>query len=80
VGPGSQVPRSAFLECPLGRNHDPKGGVAEAERRRAAGHQIGPEAVTEQTAGFETADTLWTKVIIRILCQVICQSRDFLTR
>src|SRR5260370_6594679 len=63
--------------CPLGRNHDPKGGAAEAERRRAAGRRIGPEAVTEQTAGYETADTLWIKVI-RTLGQEICQNHSFI--
>jgi hypothetical protein len=30
--------------------------------------------VTEQTAGYETADTLWTKVIIRILGQEIART------
>ena len=29
---------------PLGRNQDPKGGEAEAERRRAAGRMKSPEA------------------------------------
>jgi hypothetical protein len=35
----------------------PQGGVAEAERRRAAGRMKSPEAVTEQKAGYKTADT-----------------------
>jgi hypothetical protein len=50
--------------CPSGRNHDPKGGEAEAERRRAAGHRNGPEAATKQKAGYITADAQGTKVLV----------------
>jgi hypothetical protein len=41
-----------------------RGGlVIEAEERAAAGPAT-PEAVTVKTAGYETADVLWTKVAI----------------
>ncbi|HUZ95992.1 MAG TPA: hypothetical protein VMU57_13875 [Edaphobacter sp.] len=45
-------------------NRNPQGGVAEAEERVAAGRMKSPEAVTEQTAGYEPADTFRTKVFI----------------
>lgn len=60
--------KSRFLGgCPLGRNHDPKGGVAEAERRSAAGRRNGPEAVTKQKAGYIAADAHETKVLVGAL-------------
>jgi len=34
----------------------------EAEERAAAGRRLRPEAVTEQKAGYQTADAFWTKV------------------
>src|SRR6185437_4854759 len=37
--------------CPLGRNQDPKGGEAEAERRRAAGRMKSPEACDRTSKG-----------------------------
>src|ERR1700745_706546 len=60
--------KSRFLGgCPLGRNHDPEGGVAEAERRSAAGPRNGPEAVTKRYAGYITADAHGTKVLVGVL-------------
>jgi hypothetical protein len=53
-------------EQDLEGNRNPKGGVAEAEERVAAGRMKGPEAVTEQTAGYEPADTHRTKGFIGI--------------
>src|SRR6185437_15699649 len=46
---------------PLGRNQDPKGGEAEAERRRAAGRMYSPEAC-DRTSKGETRETSasWT--------------------
>src|SRR6185437_8882475 len=61
--------------CPLGRNHDPKGGVAEAERRSAAGRRNGPEAVTKQKAGYITADAHRTKVLVGALAAEIRGNR-----
>src|SRR6185437_11374478 len=66
--------KSRFLGgSPLGRNHDPKGGVAEAERRSAAGRRIGLEAVTKQKAGYITADAHGTKVLVGALA---AEARD----
>ena len=53
-------------EQDLEGNRNPQGSGSEAEERAAAGRRIGPEAVTEQKAGYRTADTLWTKVPICI--------------
>lgn len=53
-------------EQDLKGNRNLKGGVAEAEERVAAGRMKGPEAVTEQTAGYEPADTHRAKVPISI--------------
>ncbi len=60
----------------FGRDHDLKGGVAGAERRRAAGRRNGPEAVTEQKAGYITADTDRTKVFIRAPAREVRRSRS----
>ena len=49
-------------EQDLEGNRNPQGGVAEAEERAAAGRRFCPEAVTEQRAGYQTADALRTKV------------------
>jgi hypothetical protein len=43
-------------------NRNPEGDGIEAEERAAAGRRLRPEAVTEQKAGYQTADALWTKV------------------
>jgi hypothetical protein len=43
-------------------NRNPQGDGIEAEERAAAGRRLSPEAVTEQRAGYQTADALWTKV------------------
>jgi hypothetical protein len=43
-------------------NRNPQGDGIEAEERAAAGRRISPEAVTEQKAGYQTADAFWTKV------------------
>jgi hypothetical protein len=43
---------------------NPKGGEAEAEERAAAGRRFCTEAVTEQKAGYKTADANWTKAPI----------------
>src|SRR5258707_13954872 len=68
--------KSRFLGgCPLGRNHDPKGGVAEAERRSAAGRRNGPEAVTKQKAGYITADAHGTKVLVGALAAEVRGNR-----
>src|SRR5258707_15574284 len=68
--------KSRFLGgCPLGRNHDPKGGVAEAVRRRAAGRRNGPEAVTKQKAGYITADAHGTKVLVGALVAEVRRNR-----
>jgi hypothetical protein len=79
-------------EQDLEGNRNPKGGamtgvpsvrtlhdgvVAEAEERAAAGRMKGPEAVTEQTAGYETADTHWTKVFISIPAAEFHRNRSF---
>src|SRR5215469_6985575 len=71
--------KSRFLGgCPLGRNHDPKGGVAEAERRSAAGRQIGPEAVTKQKAGYITADANGTKVLVGPLAPNVMDNHRYI--
>src|ERR1700756_3173829 len=68
--------KSRFLGgCPLGRNHDPKGGVAEAERRSDAGRRNGPEAVTKQKAGYITADAYETKVLLGGLAAEVQSNR-----
>ena len=68
--------KSRFLGgCPLGRNHDPKGGETEAERRSAAGRRNGPEAVTKQKAGYITPDAHWTKVLIGALAAEVRGNR-----
>ena len=59
-------PFGVLSEQDLEGNRNPQGGVAEAEERVAAGRMKGPEAVTEQTAGYEPADTHRTKVFISI--------------
>jgi len=51
----------AFREQDLPGYRNPKGGAAEAEERVAEGRRYCPEAVTEQMAGYRTADALWTK-------------------
>jgi hypothetical protein len=56
----------ALPEQDLEGNRNPKDGAAEAEERVAAGRMKGPEAVTEQTAGYEPADTHRAKVFISI--------------
>jgi hypothetical protein len=45
-------------------NRHPQGGEAEAEEQAAAGRRMGLEAVTEQAAGYKTADAFWTKVLV----------------
>src|SRR5579863_4403634 len=68
--------KSRFLGgCPLGRNHDPKGGVAEAERRSAAGRRNGPEAVTKQKAGYITAHAHGSKVFVGALAAGVRDNR-----
>jgi hypothetical protein len=60
-----RVTRNLFGVCSeqdLEGNRNPEGGVAEAEERAAAGRMISPEAVTEQKAGYKTADTCGYKV------------------
>ena len=57
---------------------NPKGGAAEAEERVAAGRRHCPEAVTEQTAGYRTADALWTKVPIAVRVEESRQHRVLL--
>jgi hypothetical protein len=42
-------------------NRNPRGDGIEAEERAAAGRRLRPEAVTEQKAGYQTADAFWTK-------------------
>jgi hypothetical protein len=42
-------------------NRNPQGDAIEAEEQVAAGRRQSPEAVTEQKAGYQTADALWTK-------------------
>jgi hypothetical protein len=51
-------------EQDLEGNRNPQGSGSEAEERAAAGRRIGPEAVTEQKAGYITADTRWSKALI----------------
>src|SRR5271165_2727316 len=51
-------------EQDLEGNRNPQGGAAKAEERAAAGRRIGPEAVTEQKAGYRTADTRQSKALI----------------
>ena len=41
-------------------NRNPKGRVAEAERRRAAGRRTGPKRDPEQRAGYEAEGSHWT--------------------
>jgi hypothetical protein len=41
-------------------NRNPEGGVAEAERRRAAGRRIAPKRDPEQRTGYEADGTHWT--------------------
>ena len=75
---GARLPsaKSRFLGgSPLGRNHNPKGGVAEAERRSAAGRRNGPEAVTKQKAGYITPDAHGTKVLIGALAAEVRGNR-----
>jgi hypothetical protein len=43
-------------------NRNPLGDAIEAKERAAAGRRFCPEAVTEQRAGYQTADALRTKV------------------
>jgi len=45
-------------------NRNPQGDAVEAEERAAAGRRQRPEAVTEQKAGYQTADALTAKVSI----------------
>ena len=68
--------KSRFLGgCPSGRNHDPTGGEAEAERRSAAGRRNGPEAVTKQKAGYITADAHASKALVGALAAEIRGNR-----
>jgi len=71
-GAGSQGRSSAFAEAPeksfaelriqiSSGNRNPQGDAVEAEEQAAAGRQLSPEAVTEQSAGYETADDPCTK-------------------
>ena len=41
-----------------------RGAESEAERRRAAGRRVGPEAVIVQKAGYETEDSYWAASLL----------------
>jgi hypothetical protein len=56
-------------------NRNPQGDAIEAEEQVAAGRRQSPEAVTGQKAGYQTADTLWTKAPIRVPVQEVLQFR-----
>jgi len=56
-------------------NRNPPGDAIEAEERVAAGRRHCPEAVTEQKAGYQTADAFWTKAPTRFPVQEVRQYR-----
>ena len=67
---------AALFRADLEGNRDPQGGVAEAEEHSAAGRRIGPEAVTEQTAGYKTADAFGPKFSSAIWLQKSADNRS----
>jgi hypothetical protein len=56
----------------------PQGRGTRSRRPSAAGRRKGPEAVTEQKAGYRTADTFQSKVFICISAIEVHCNRSYL--
>jgi len=62
-------------EQDLEGNRNPQGGQAEAEERAAAGRRKSPRSGARTKAGYDTADTLQDKVLIRVLAKEVRRDR-----
>jgi hypothetical protein len=70
------APFAVVCKLVLGGTETPKGRAMRSRRPSAAGRRKGPEAVTEQKAGYITADTLQSKVLICILAKEVRRNRS----